>query len=418
VTPTRRESIRKNCCRLSRVNVLVFFVFAFILLFSGQSFAATVHVSSDPIARGSVTPGYDDLVLQAITMRTDSDTAQLQGITINEFGTASATSTVSQLRLFSETNGIGGLQIGSDTSMTVAPTVFVGESTNFTLSTPLTIADTDTTLYVVYSIRGTAQTDYTVGSSLTNETAITLSVGNTVAPFTSLNSREISVVQTPHATDIEPTPFSDQTNLCQLCHAVHIAPDFRDSYGFSTETVNKFSLTQPYFEAPSAINTTGSDAYNALCFSCHDGTGSATDIKGMYNSATVDFAGHETSETGSSTTGFKAPPAGQSYSANKKMPCLVCHDLHGSERGNYKIMSDSLYTYSTTNGWSDPNANGRIDFGNEACQVCHALTSETTRTVEVMGLNLKDIPATHESTDTYSGDCISAGCHNNPHALD
>jgi hypothetical protein len=398
--------------------MLVLFVFAFVLLLSGQSFAATVHVSSDPIARGSVTPGYDDLVLQAVTMRMDSDTAQLQGFTINEFGTASATATVSQLRLFSETNGIGDLQIGSDTSITVAPTLFIGESTNFTLSAPLTITDTDTTLYIVYSIQNTAQTGYTVGSSLSNDTAITLSVGNTVAPFANLNSREISVVQTPHATDIEPTPFSDQTNLCQLCHAVHIAPDFRDSYGFSTATVNKFSLTQPYFEAPSAINTVSSDAYNALCFSCHDGTGSATDVKGLYNSTTVDFAGHETSETGTSTTGFKAPPAGQSYSANKKMPCLVCHDLHGSEQGNYKIMSDSLYTYSTTNGWVDPNANGRIDFGDEACVVCHTYTDDATRTPEVMGIDLRDIPLTHEDTTTYSGDCISAGCHNNPHALD
>jgi hypothetical protein len=413
------ESIDEHNSRIFKSSLLfALFFIAFTVLFAGQAFAGTISVSSEPIARGSVTPGYDDLVLQAVTMHTETNTAQFYGITINEFGTSSATSTVSQFRFFRESNNIGRLQIGADTTVTVSPTFFDAETVNFQLTAPVTITTSETTFYIVYSIDNTATTGFTIGSNLVDEGSISVGAGDAVSPFTNLSSREITVVPTPHATDIEPSPFSAQTNLCQLCHAVHIAPDFRESYGFTSETVNRFTLTQPYFEAPTAINTMDSDAYNALCFNCHDGTGSATDIKSLYNDVSVNYAGHETSSTGTSITGFKPPPSGETYSAGKKMPCMVCHDIHGSELNNYKMMSDSLYEYSTDNGWVDPNDNGRIDFGNEPCEVCHASTDDTTRTIEVMGIDLHDIPVTHEDTDTYSGDCISGGCHGDPHALD
>jgi hypothetical protein len=413
VISIQAKAAYENISKYRGVVTLVLLLSAFLFAFNGNAFAATVHVSSDPIARGSVTPGYNDLVLQALTMRTDSETAQFTAISINEFGTGDATATVRALRFFKETNTLGGLQIGSDSTVTVSTNVFSADTTNFLLSSPEIIDTTNTTFYIVYSIETDTPYDVSIGSNLINQNSITLSAGNTVTNFTNLSSREIMIVATPHATDIEPTPFSEQTNLCQTCHSVHIAPDFRESYGFSSTSVNKFTLSQPYFEAPSAINTSSSDSYNALCLNCHDGTGSATDIKSKYNSVAVDYPGHLTANDGTQTVGFKPPPSGESYNANLKMPCLICHDLHGSELGNYKIMSDSLYTYSVSSGWTDTD--GRIGFGDEPCLVCHIRAGDNTRSTTVMGISMDALPITCEETTTAN--CINAGCHNDPHEL-
>jgi hypothetical protein len=394
-------------------------------LFSVALAAATVSVTSRPETRGSITPGLDGVVTQSITLKTNSGEAQLTGIILNEFGTGDASTTVDAVKIYKETNGMGRLQTTgapADTLMSTTPGTYSGgDTTQFNFSVAETLSTSSTSYYIVYNIKPAAPTNVTVGSQLVDKNSVLVTAPATVAAFSNLRSRELAIVAIPHGSvrSNNPSPFSSTSNLCETCHAVHLAPDF-SNFGLTGDNATRRLLIQPYFESPDVVNdpTKGSDIYNALCLSCHDGTGASTvaNIKQQYSDITANRAGHLTNADSTITAdmanaGYKAPKAGKKYNTNVKIPCMICHDVHTSTKNNYAMLADQLYDYSTSNGWNDPNANGRIDSGDEACEVCHRYTTETTRTAIVMGYDLT-MPQTHEETSTA---CLA--CHSSSHAL-
>ncbi len=403
-----------------------------MVIFSSIAWADTVMVSSEPEARGSVTPGLDNIVMQRLTLKTGTGSAIWKSLRINEYGTGNATVNVQQVKIYKETNGTGDLQfnISSDTVVSTTPdtATFSGEDTDFTFATPQTISTTPDTFYIVYTLSPSADTSGspTIGSRLVDQTSITLDTtgGNAddiVQNFANLQSHELTLVQTPHATDVNQSPFSSTTNLCETCHAVHLAPDFGPDFGLNGSDATRRLLVQPYFESPSVVNNKSADIYNALCFSCHDGTGAGTtvekNIKGLYNSTDTTYTGHQLKDAGALTTGWKAPPSGQQYNVGVKMPCMVCHDVHTARLGNYKMIADNLYDYAVANGWTDPDSNNRITDSNESCQVCHKYSFETSRTVEVMGVSVGALPS-GPFQDHNAGLGISSclSCHGYSHA--
>ncbi|HZD60267.1 MAG TPA: hypothetical protein VE439_07420 [Anaerolineae bacterium] len=393
------------------ISLLVYF----IISLTGNAWASTVLVNSEPVKRGSVTPGLENVVMQTLVLNTDAGSAQWKSVKINEYGTSDAMLNIASVKIYKETNGIGGLQFGGtpDTIISITPGTFVAEETAFTFSSAQTITTTPATYYIVYTVSPTAVINGspTIGSRINNETYITVGSPYAVEAFTNLQSREVTLVTMPHGTGADSGPFSPSTNLCQTCHSVHLAPDFGPDYNLTGSNRTRRILVQPYFENPAVVNNYPSDTFNALCLSCHDGTGASTDIKAKYNDPIAAYAGHETTRTGSSLSGYK-PPSGGPYNAGVKMPCMICHDVHNSTKANYKMLADGLYDYAVNNGWVDPNANGRIDdTDDEPCLVCHKRSTEITRESIVFGINLT-LPVSH---DTYIN-CLA--CHKDTHALD
>lgn len=393
-----------------------------VLLLPATVWAGTISVASEQVKRGSATPGMDKIVMQRLVLKTDSGTAQWSSIKLSEFGTSDATPTIESVKIYKETNGVGDIQFSgtADTSITAAPVTFSTEQTVFTFSAAQTLSVTPQTFYIVYHINPLANTSggQTVGSRLADESYII--ADSTVEAFTNLQSREITLASTPHATGANPSPFASTTNLCQTCHAVHLAPDFGPEFNLTGSDRTRRLLNQPYFESPSVVNYYPSDTYNALCFSCHDGTGSNIDIKSMYNSTNpaIERPGHKTANESTQTVGYKPPTAEPfKYFVGTKMPCMVCHDIHTSSKNNYKILADNLYDYAIGQGWEDPNANGRIDADNdETCLVCHRRSEETTRTASIVfgyDLSLLSRPEHVEGVST----CTDAACHGDPHEL-
>jgi hypothetical protein len=375
-----------------------------------------VTVKSEFMRRGSVTPGQDGIPMQQLEMSTNAGTANWTAIKINEYGTGTATTNVAKVEIWKESNGLAGLQmIGGtpDSTLTISPTTFSAEETTFTLSSAEAISTSPSTFYIVYSLTSGAETDTTIGSKLNDETYIT--VDTSVKSFTNYMSKELTIVASPHGSSSN--PISSNTNLCQACHAIHLAPDFSAEYGSGYTT--RRILIKPYFEDTAKVNeTTGTastshEKYNALCESCHDGTGSTKNIKSDYNDQSATAPGHMTknASTYNAPTGWKSPPSPDSYVAEVKVPCMVCHDTHVSTKDNWKMLADGLYDYAIGQGWQESTADNKISSDDEKCLVCHRKSNETVRTESiVMGIELT-LPSSHDGNTN----CLS--CHSNVHAL-
>lgn len=143
-----------------------------------------------------------------------------------------------------------------------------------------------------------------------------------------------------------------------------------------------------------------------FCFICHDGAPASTDIQALYNAA-IDRAGHKTKSTGSNPTGFDA--------GDFKIPCYDCHNPHGSQTGNTKMVSDERW-----NGVDPTTAVGNRTF----CIGCHIYSNDgtTTRTVEGIDstnsnarLKLPSGMSAHESTSSQGCSGGTGGCHGDVH---
>ncbi|MCL4499954.1 MAG: cytochrome c family protein, partial [Chloroflexi bacterium] len=383
-----------------------------------------VTLASQPIARGSVTvnpsspTGQDYVAMQSLNLKTNSATATWSGITINDYGSGGVASNIAGVMLVKETNGQAGYQgpetaSGStDTVIATTPSTYSSNPQVFTLSTPETIDPNGKTYYLVYTIKNTAVTGTTVGTRIADQNSVSVSAPYTVVPFTNAQSNLLTIVSTPH------TGFSSSTNLCQTCHSTHLAPDFSNDTTLPAGGPNSTNriLNRAYLESPDVVNNYNHKTYNLLCEACHDGTGANKNIKADYDGSGP-IPGHFTKHAGTQNTGWNAPPAGKQYNAGVKIPCMICHDAHGSVKGNYKMISDGLYDYETTStggNWTDPNGNGKIDQGDEECLVCHEpaanSTTASTRSGVIMGIDMK-MPTTHDKTSN----CL--GCHSNVHDL-
>ncbi|MCL5292038.1 MAG: hypothetical protein M1548_05855 [Actinobacteria bacterium] len=382
-----------------------------------------VTVTSQTVARGSVTAtataGQDYVVMQAITLKTNSGNASWTGFTLTEYGSGTATTNVANVYLVKETNSKAGYQspqepvASLDTTITITPATYSAESQAFTLTTAETINTTGATYYIIYNIKNTATVGTTVGSRLADQTAITVGAPYTVVSFTNLQSNLLTVVSTPH------TGFANSTNLCETCHSTHLAPDFSNDTTLPAAGVNSTRriLNKAYLESPSVVNNYDHKTFNLLCEACHDGTGAVKNIKADYepdSDPAKNTEGHQLWRESTQTIGYKPPPAplpANKYNIGAKIPCMVCHDAHGSTKGNSKMLADGLHTYATSKGWSD-GGDGKITAGtDEICLVCHKRSGDAARESTVLGIDL----IISNATQNHSSITGCTGCHGKVH---
>ncbi|MCL6471565.1 MAG: cytochrome c3 family protein [Firmicutes bacterium] len=408
--------------------LLILVATAAICILPQAALAAQLTVISEPVARGSVTTnassGQTYIPMQAITLMADSGSITVTAIQIAEYGDGVASTNIANVWIYKETNSRAGFQspnapdITPDTLVATSPGTFQSgeETTTFSFTVSQTVTTEPSVYYIVYKIKNSATVGTTVGSRLENESAILVSGGDTVAAFSNLQSRLLPIVSSPHGT------FSTTSNLCQVCHTVHLAPDFSNETTLSAGTTFMI-LNRSYLKDPDTVNNYSHTAYNYLCEACHNGTGASTDIKADYDdSYSPETAGHltkhaSTYDESTSSGTWSPPPAGKHYNAGVKIPCSICHDVHVSNKGNSKMLADGLYDYQTKpvaqggGGWTDPNGDGKITAGtDEVCLVCHARPTESNRNSIVMGIKLS-INVTSPNHDTRTG-CTK--CHK-PH---
>ncbi len=413
---SKRLPIRLNFPSL-KLFIIVAAVIGFCCLLPGAASAAQLTVTSQAEARGSVTStslsGQDYVLMQTLSMQADSGSITVQSITINEYGSGTASSNVASVALYRESGTQNGFQspesVGGNQDTLIQSVTFTSgvETATFT-SINQTVDTNPATFYIVYSIKSSAQLDQTVGSNIPDQSAITIDAG-TIKPFTNLKSNLLTIISTPHS------GYSNTTSICGTCHFTHLAPDFSTETTITAGSSNATYriLNKAYRKDPDVVNNYSHQTYNLLCEACHDGTGASTNIKADYDGS-KSVPGHFTKHAGTLTSGWNPPPSGKQYNAGVKIPCAVCHDIHGSSKGNYKMLSDGLYNYEVSNGWVDTGTAGKIDNdpGNadEKCIVCHEpavnSTTQSSRTGEIMGINMK-MPATHNPTSNCEG------CHKN-----
>ena len=396
--------------------IIVAAIIGFCSFLPGVVSAAQLTVTSQANARGSVTStsssGQNYVLMQTLSMQADSGSITVQSITINDYGSGTASSNVASVSLYRESGVKAGFQspesVGGSQDTLIQTATFPSnvETATFT-SINQTIGTSPTIFYIVYSIKSSAQLGQTVGTNIPDQSAISISTG-AIKPFTNLKSNLLTIVSSPHG------GYSSTTSICEACHLTHLAPDFSTETTITAGSSNATYriLNKAYRKDPDVVNNYSHQTYNLLCEACHDGTGASTNIKADYDGSGK-IPGHFTKHAGTITTGWNPPPSGKQYNAGIKIPCTICHSVHGSSKGNYAMLSDGLYNYETSStggGWTDPNGNGKIDQGDEECLVCHEpavnSTTQSSRTGVIMGINMK-MPTTHNPTSN----CM--GCHKN-----
>lgn len=153
--------------------------------------------------------------------------------------------------------------------------------------------------------------------------------------------------------------WGEASDLCDDCHTGH--------------------KTRYY----SGLNATSQDE---ICFVCHDGTGSQTDIKSIYQSPDI-YAGHRTQ------TGGVLPAGSQLF-------CIDCHTPHDLPAENRHLIKPTLLAPS-------PGRNYR-----DVCIMCHA-NDPAEPEVRIEGITLSHITTTQDITHAVADTTQCKKCHAN-----
>lgn len=399
-----------------------------------QAFAAnetvTVRGFNDaPISVPKPPPGATRLVsMLQLQPRTSSDTATWTAVRVSRTGNFDD-AWINSVKVYSATNTVEfdptyNTLIGSgaiDTTITFA------EAQTIT-------ADPTGYYFIVFELNDQATIDSLIGARIADETRFIVEAPAEVEAFDNLDSRLSTIIGDPHGSPGNPGAYAN-TNYCSACHSVHMAPQ-------STGLLTKLSTIDP-----AVVNSNPASVYNALCFSCHDGTGASNNIRGDYDAAAtpsqngagddsgpVVSPGHLTDQTGTIEGGYLSSAK---YNAGVKLPCMGCHNVHGSSNGNYALIADGLYEYaaSTSETTTNPAASYYWDSSaevwasaatdnytrNKRCEVCHRNADGTSDTTSSPGtgswVDGKSVafgidlgrPSSHATGSKATGWC--GGCH-------
>jgi predicted CXXCH cytochrome family protein len=148
--------------------------------------------------------------------------------------------------------------------------------------------------------------------------------------------------------------------------------------------------------SPQSYPTATSYQAVALCIdACHDADGPGPDVAQHYESS-GSFAGHRINYD----PDIVADTSTAYYQQGDQMPCYECHNPHGSQRGNYRMMADEL---------SDTTATTKREF----CESCHRDYDSTEPTPTVAGMTMRKLPTNTSHASSSTADC--EGCHEEVH---
>lgn len=363
-----------------------------------------------------------------LQMFTETKDATWTGIKIYKTGTAS-TSTISNVFIYQSTDKA----FDETVDTTIGSTSNLDTTISLSPVQQLTGAPTKY-YFLVYEINSTLNPGQTLGVKLTNNDIVVASP-DVVAPLSTV-SKQMVITADPHGSPGNPGAYVN-TNYCSACHSTHMASQGRRI------------LRKLFTRDTTTVNQNSADVYNALCFSCHDGTGSSKNIKADFNPADatpkqagpgdengpVVSPGHMTDQTGTLDTGYLPQ---YKYDAGVMLPCMVCHDVHNSRNNNAVMLADGLYEYAANDTTDNTSATYYWDasstvWGSSAtdnytrrkrCEVCHRNhngTSNSTTTPGtgsyadsrsvVIGIDLGR-PGSHAPGDSLGRDTKWCGaCH-------
>lgn len=359
---------------------------------------------------------------------TETKEATWTAIKVGKIGTA-ATNTISNVFIYESTD-----KTFDDTvDTTIGSTNNLDNTITLSPAQPITTSPTKS-YFVVFEINNTLTPGTTLGAKETSS-SIGVQSPDVVNSFSAV-SKEMVVITNPHGSPGNPGAYVN-TNYCSACHSTHMASQGRRI------------LRKLFTRDTTTVNQNSADVYNALCFSCHDGTGSSKNIKADFNPADatpkqagpgdengpVVSPGHMTDQTGTLDTGYLPQ---YKYNAGVMLPCMVCHDVHNSRNNNAVMLADALYEYAASDTTDNTSASYYWDasatvWGSSAtdnytrrkrCEVCHRNhngTSNTTSTPGtgsyadshsvVIGIDLGR-PSSHAPGDSLGRDTKWCGaCH-------
>lgn len=327
-----------------------------------------------------------------LSLRTETKNATWTALRVGRIGNSSD-AVINSVKIYSATNTSEfdpnyNTLIGSgaiDTTITFSPAQAVSTNPNGYY-------------FIVFELNDQAALNGTIGARIADEGRFVMDAPDVVADLRNLDSKLSTFVGEPHGSPGNAGAYIN-TNYCSACHNVHMARQ------------NRRILNKLYTSDPTVVNNNGADVYNALCFSCHDGTGSSVNIKSDYDadpsakqkgpgddSGPVISPGHMTDQTGSVAGGYL--PATR-YNSGVKLPCMVCHDVHESRNNNYAMIADGLYDFAsgpaettdTTSAsyWWDSSATVWGSSGTDnytrrkRCEVCHRNADGTSDTTSTSG---------------------------------
>ena len=364
---------------------------------------------------------------QMLLLSTDTSSTTWTAIKVDTAGTLDD-GAIDQVRIYQSADG--SFDETSDTIVATA-TLAGGTTGDMALSPTQTISTTTTTYYfIVIVINDSASIGDTIGTNLADETYLTVDPSSMVVPFRDIKSYLITIIGEPHGSPNNPGAFIN-TSLCGGCHTIHLA-------GTSKRILQKVFTMDPDF-----VNNNPTSSYVELCFSCHDGSGSSINIAQHYQ-ATGENAGHKIDYDGDSTkaVSYGYPDNGIVYNKNTQLPCMICHDVHQSRNGNYKMLADELYEYAAGSSqntdtaswdasstlWSSSGSTDEIK--RQRCIVCHRDDDGAPHTDPdiqdgtggfaddksvIVGIDMAR-PGSHADAPRDTQVCYGAGgCHGNPH---
>jgi len=360
--------------------------------------------------------------------RTESKTATWTAVRVSRTG-SSSNAWINSVKIYSATNTaefdpnyntlIGTGTIDSTITL-VAPQVIAANSTGY--------------YFIVFELNDQATIGSTIGARITGESRFIVDAPDEVHAFKNLDSRLSTFVGEPHGSPGNAGAYVN-TNYCSACHNIHMARQ------------NRRILNKLYTSDPSVVNNNSADVYNALCFSCHDGTGASNNIQVDYAAAAsakqkgsgddggpVVSPGHLTDQTGTVSGGYLS---NTKYNAGVKLPCMVCHDVHQSRNSNYAMMADGLFDYASSSTETTANSGASYYWDSSStvwassgldnyarrkrCEVCHRNAKGSSDTTSfpgtesyvdgksvVVGIDL-GLPASHAAGNKSTSWCGS--CH-------
>jgi len=184
----------------------------------------TVSVTSTAIATVAHR-GQSNTTMQKLGFSTDYGTASLTAIKVAKLGTI-PDNTITAVKIFTDLNGNGVIN-GADTE--TGSGTFTGGQVTITLSSPQVITTAPSYLLVAYDISDTAVTGDTLGSSIVDESCITIAPPDTVAPFANLNSNLPAISGSAESLEVSHTP----------------PPDFNADQGSQNQLLDTLNLYAP-----------------------------------------------------------------------------------------------------------------------------------------------------------------------------
>lgn len=383
------------------------------------------HWNNGPRAAPKPQPGWTRTIgTQKLQIVSDSDSTTMTAIRVTRAGTMADSGAI--VKIYQSDDG--SFDVSNDTEIGVG--AFSVGSSDITLTPQAITSVTASYYFVALEINDTVSIGNTIGTVLANEGVITVGTLARVEKFSNLRSYIMTMVGEPHGSPNNPGAFTN-TSLCGTCHMVHLAPR------------PKRILQKLFTKEPEVVNNNPASVYIELCFSCHDGSGSSINIKQHFDAPEVN-AGHRIDYTGDATKArdYGYPAGGITYNKGTQLPCLICHDVHHSRNGNYKMLSDELYEYASSSAQNTDTAAWDPDPGlwssNETsyevqrkrCEVCHRShngtphSSDTTQNGTggfadnksvIVGIDMAR-PGSHAKPPRDTRVCYGAdGCHYNPH---